>query len=194
LWTIIAVALGAACLVYLLDGNLGSKILGIAGAALFFGVAAILLRQLLVPRDLLRVGPDGIDQRAVRPHVLIRWDEIVDIRAIDRGHRVQTLGITVRVPSALPQHGQLNPIGRSRWIPRGAKFLLAGTQLLSEGPLGITDALDTLQSDASRHATFEISTVAFPMNTEQLVGLLRARWSAAVRPDPPPAKNGPPPR
>jgi hypothetical protein len=107
---------------------------------------------------------------------------------------VQTLGITVRVPSALPQHGQLNPIGRSRWIPRGAKFLLAGTQLLSEGPLGITDALDTLQSDASRHATFEISTVAFPMNTEQLVGLLRARWSAAVRPDPPPAKNGPPPR
>ena len=181
LWTVIALAMGAACSVYLLPGNIGAKLLGAVGALLFFGAAAVLLRDLLAPRDLMLIGPEGIDQRALRPHVLIPWEEITDISAIDRGHRVQTLGITVRDAAKLPKRGQLNPIMRSRWLPRFAKLLLGSAQLLYEGPSGVSDAVDTLRSDMTPHATFEISTLAFPISTKELVGVLRAQWTAAVR-------------
>jgi hypothetical protein len=35
--------------------------------------------RLLKPRDLLRVGPEGIDQLAYRPRAFIPWEEITDI-------------------------------------------------------------------------------------------------------------------
>lgn len=93
-------ALGCACAAILLglglfQRNMGAKIIG--GVALLgFGLGALgFLHRLRKPRDLLRVGPDGIDQLAVRPHATIAWDEITDIRVIQRGYN-KNVGIKVR--------------------------------------------------------------------------------------------------
>jgi hypothetical protein len=186
-WTAISLGMGIACVVILWPGNAGAKILAIVGALLFLAAAVKLSRGLLAPRDLMLIGPEGIDQRVVQPHVLIPWREIADIKAIDRGHRVQTLGITVRDASKLPKRGQLNPIMKSRWLPRFAKLLLGATQVLYAGPSGVKDAMDTFHEDMDLHATLEISTLAFPMRTEELVRVLRSRWSTEVGRPPPPA-------
>jgi hypothetical protein len=180
LWTAISLGMGVACLVLLVPGNAGAKVLGIVAALLFFAVAVKLSRDLKAPRDLLLIGPEGIDQRAVRPHGLIPWREIADISAVDRGHRVRTVGITVRDASKLPKQGQLNPIIRSRWLPRFTKLFLGTAQVLYSGPSGVKDAADTFREDMSLHATFEISTLGFPISTDELVSVLRARWSTEV--------------
>lgn len=180
--TAIALGMGAGCLVWLVPTNIGGEIIGIAGAVVFFSVGLRLFRELLVPRDVMLIGPEGIDQRAVHPHVLIPWGEIAHIGVIERSNRVMTLGITVRHPAQFFKRGALRPVRQSRWLPWFVKLLLGTSQLLYEGPAGVTDAVDTFREDMSAHATFEISTLAFPLSTEELVQLLRVRWRKAVGP------------
>jgi hypothetical protein len=180
----LAVSIGflAFCVGYLMPLGIGAKIIGILGAVFFSGVALKVLIELVVPRDLLLIGPDGIYQRAVRPHVLIPWHEITDIGVIERSDRVTTLGVVVRNPSQFPQQGALGPLVNNRWMPRVVKLLLGASQLLYEGPAGAGDVVHTLGADMSSHATFEISTLGFPMSTQELVDLLHARWRKAVGP------------
>jgi hypothetical protein len=170
-----------------LSKNVGYKIAGVAGVLLFGAATVMLLVRLVRPRDFLRAGPVGIDQLAVRPHVTITWGEITDIAVIDRDHRVKTVGITVRDPSLLPRGGQVSGVIRSRWFGRLVKVLLGAVQLLAEGPAGASDVLDTARADLDLKATFEISTLGWPVSTERAVELLRARWIVAggQPPDPP---------
>jgi hypothetical protein len=178
-WAVVSAAMAIGSLLALYPTNTGGKILGVAGLVLFGAAALKLVFWLLSPRDLLRTGPDGIEQLAVRPEVLIPWAEISDITLVKRGHGVKTVGITVRDPSKFPAHGQLNPVMRSPWLTRTVKLLLGGTQLLYTGPTGINDAIGTLREDDSMHATFELSTLGWPVKPEPLVEQLRARWIAA---------------
>lgn len=188
-WAVVSAGMAVGSMLALYPKNTGGKILGVAGLLLFGAAALKLLFWLLSPRDLLRTGPDGIEQLAVRPQVLIPWAEISDITVVKRPHRVKTVGITVRDPSRFPAHGQLNPVMRSRWLIRTVKLLLGGTQLLYTGPTGIKDAIGTLQEDDSMHTTFELSTLGWPVNPKPLVEQLRARWIAAGGRPPPAAKN-----
>ncbi|HUE26509.1 MAG TPA: STM3941 family protein [Solirubrobacteraceae bacterium] len=178
LWAVGAAILTAAS-VGLLSENLGYKIAGVIGLLLFGAATVMLLVRLVRPRDLLRAGPVGIDQLAVRPHVTVAWAEITDIEVINRDHRVKTVGITVRDPSRLPHRGQVSDVAQSRWFGRVVKVLLGGVQLLAEGPTGASDALDTVRADVDLKATFEISTLGWPVSTERAVDLLRARWIVA---------------
>lgn len=193
LWTIGSAVLTVAC-GGLLSENLGYKIVGVMGLLLFGGATVMLLGALVRPRDLLRAGPDGLEQLAVRPHVTLAWAEIADIAVVARDHRVRTLGITVRDPSRLPS-GESRPDGaRYRWFGRVVKLALGGVQLLAEGPTGVGDTLDTLRADLDRKATFEISTLGWTVNAEQAVALLRAQWIAAggSPPEPPIRLGGAP--
>lgn len=178
LWVVGAAILTVAS-VSVLSGNIGYKIAGVVGLLLFGTATVMLLVRLVRPRDFLRAGPVGIDQLAVRPRVTIAWAEITNIAVINRDHRVTTVGITVRDPSRLPHGGQLSGVMRSRWFGRLVKVLLGAVQLLAEGPAGASDVLDTARADLDLKATFEISTLGWPVSTEKAVELLRARWIVA---------------
>lgn len=178
LWTV-----GSAILTFgsagLLSENLGYKIIGVIGIVLFGAATVMLLARLVRPRDFLRAGPQGLEQLAVRPHVTLAWAEIADITVIKRDNRVRTIGITVRDPSRLPAGGHVPDLSRQRSYGRIVKGLLGGVQLLAEGPMGVGDTIGTLRADIDPKATFEISTLGWPVKTEQAVELLRARWIAA---------------
>jgi hypothetical protein len=78
-WLLLSVVFAAGFVRYFVPLGVGAKIIGIIGAVFFSWGAVKLLIELLVPRDVMVIGPEGIYQRAVRPHVLIRWREIADI-------------------------------------------------------------------------------------------------------------------
>lgn len=183
LWAAIGIALAAGSVGYLVPLGIGGKILGIACAVLFSFVALKLLVELVVPRDVIVIGPEGIYQRAVRPHVLIPWREITDIGVIERNDRVRTLGVKVRNPSQFPR-GRPSALLNNRWVPWLVKLLLGASVLLAEGSAGAGDAVKAVGEDMSSHATFEISTLGFPTSTEELVDVLRARWRKVVGPPP----------
>jgi hypothetical protein len=188
-WAVVSAGMAVGSMLALYPKNTGGKILGVAGLLLFGAVALKLIFWLLSPRDLLRTGPDGIEQLAVRPQGLIPWAEISNITVVKRGHGVKTVGITVRDPSKFPAHGQLNPVMRSPWLIRTVKLLLGGSQLLYTGPTGIKDAIGTVREDDSMHATFELSTLGWPIKPKPLVKQLQARWIVAGGQPPPAAKN-----
>jgi len=181
-WLLLTVVVAAAFVRYFVPGGVGAKIVGIGGAV-FFGWAAVkLLIALVVPHDVLVIGPEGIYQRAVRPYVLIPWREIADIGVIERSDRVRTVGVIVRNRSQFPNHGPLGRLLSRRWVPWLLKLLLGVSVVLYAGGGGVGDAIKTLGADMSAHATFEISTLAFPMSTEELVEFLHARWRKVIGP------------
>lgn len=187
LWAVGSAVLTLGC-VSLLSQNLGYKIIGVMGILLFGAATVMLLVRLARPRDFLRAGPEGLEQLAVRPHVTLAWEQISDIKVIKRDNHVRTVGITVRDASLLPPQGHVPDLARHRWYGRVLKGFLGGVQLLAEGPTGIGDAVGTLRSDVDLKATFEISTLGWPVSTEQAVQQLRARWLAAG--GSPPARDG----
>ena len=176
-------AVGSAILTFgsvgLLSENLGYKIAGVIGILLFGAATVMLLVRLVRHRDFLRAGPEGLEQLAVRPHVTLAWADIADITVIKRDNRVRTVGITVRDSARLPPRRHVPDLARHRWYGRVVKGLLGGVQLLAEGPTGVGDAIGTLRADVDLKATFEISTLGWPVSTEQAVEMLRARWIAA---------------
>ena len=181
-WLLFAVAATAAFVYYFVPGGVGAKVIGIGGAA-FFGWGALkLLSALVVPRDVLVIGPEGVYQRAVRPHVLIPWHEITQIGVIERSDRVRTVGLIVRNPSHFRHRGPLGRLLSHRWVPWLLKLLLGASVVLYEEGGGVGDAIKTLGADMSAHATFEISTLAFPMSSEELVQILATRWRKVVGP------------
>jgi hypothetical protein len=129
-----------------------------ARSALFLSAAVLLGRDVLRPRDLLRIHPDGLEQFVTKPHVFLPWDAIESFSVIERGHRVKTLGITVRDPSALPQAGALD-----------------------SGVSGLRDAADTLREDVAQHATLELATTSLLLRADELAELLSRQRAAALQ-------------
>lgn len=193
-WTAIALVLLLASISYGSGGGVARTILATIGVLLFGFGMLLFAREALSPRALLVIGPDGIDQRAVSPHTMIPWKEIVDIRVIQRDHRVKTLGITVRHPELLPHRGQLGRLQRGRWLGLGVKSSLAVLAVAAEGPSGVKDASDALHGDTALHATFEIPTVALEQRPDELVAELNRRWIAAVGSTPASSDRPLPPR
>ena len=181
-WLLLSVVFAAGFVRYFIPLGVGAKIIGIIGAVFFSWGAVKLSFELLVPRDVMVIGREGIYQRAVRPHVLIRWREIADIGVIERGSRVRTVGVVVRNPAQFRNRGPLGRLLSHRWVPWLLKLLLGVSVVLYEGGAGVSDAIKTLGGDMSSHATFEISTLGFPMSAEELVDLLHARWRKIVGP------------
>jgi hypothetical protein len=65
------------------EGDGAGIVAGALLALLFTWLAVAFGRRLFKPRDLFRIGPDGIEQLAVRPHGMLRWDEITDLRVVN---------------------------------------------------------------------------------------------------------------
>lgn len=114
---VLAIAIGfvATCVGFLVPLAIGAKIIGILGAVLFSCVALKALIELVVPRDLMVIGPDGVYQRAVRPHVLIPWHEITDIGVIERsGDDAWSRGSR---PFAIPTAGSAQSVAQQSLCP-----------------------------------------------------------------------------
>lgn len=165
------------CGLGLLQRATSAKITGGVFLFLLGALASVFVYGLLKPRDLLRVGREGIDQLTDRPRVFIPWEEITDIFVIKHGHS-KNVGIKVRDPALfVTTRGQR--VLRSEGFAWTLKPLLAGLQVLAEWPSGFGDAARTLTTDLYP-ATFEISTVGWPVRPTQLVQELRSRWVAAA--------------
>lgn len=165
----------------LFQRELAAKVTGAVFFVLLGGLALILLRRWIKPRDLLRVGPDGIHQLAVPPRVTIPWEQIADIRVIERGYK-KSVGIILCDPLLYsPRTKALkNPL-----LVWTLKPLMAGLQVLAGWPFsGWVDAYETLADDLFP-ATFEIDTLGWPVRPKRLVQELRSRWIAAGGHPPP---------
>ena len=168
LWSLVCLVFVAGGIILAQPGTLGAVLVG-DGGAVFFGLGVLIFaRDALKPRVQLVLSPEGLEQRAIRPHVLIPWSQIKDVTVIKRSHGVKTLGITVRDPSLLPRHRLRERAQRSRWPGRVVKLLLAAVEVLYSGPSGIRDAISILREDVSPHATFELAMTGMPMNAKKL--------------------------
>ena len=165
----------------LAQGTPGAVLFGGIGTAFFLFATVAVARDLVRPHDLLRIGPDGVDQRATSPRCFIPWSEITGVSVIDRGHRVKAIGITVRDPTVLPRAPLPIRAARTVWGGRVTKAVLVATEILYSGPGATPDALGRLGDDLAPHATFEFPATILTMRVDDLANLLRERREAALR-------------
>ena len=162
------------------QGGVAALLFGLLGICFFGFVTLAVARDMVRPHDLLRIGSNGIDQRATSPRSFIPWSEVADISIIKRGHGVKAIGITVRDPDHLPR--ALLPIRaiRSRWGGRVVKAALATTEVFYAGWTSAPDAFGHLFDDVAPHATLEIPATILTMRADDLAALLRERQATAL--------------
>lgn len=151
------------------------------GFALAILGAVTFAPDVIRPRALVRIGPDGFRKCGLRS-VFVPWREVTEISVVKRevkNAKVNSVAVGVRNPDRV-MHGlalRLVHGTESRWWAPGFKVVFGAFLLLAEGPEGLGELREIAKSDVKSRGVVEVPVSAgFPISADDLAALMREWW------------------